>query len=79
MATKKSFFVLLSLFFVSAGFFTSANQVSAETLKVMVSNVVTKGEPFPVGDIQDIGLAFLVRDGIFVLENGELGSFKAIR
>jgi hypothetical protein len=78
MAIKKSLSVLLSLFFVGAGFLASANEIGAETLKITVSNVVTKGEPFPVGDVQETGLVFLVRDGIFALENGEFGSFRAI-
>ncbi|MFH1293207.1 MAG: hypothetical protein ABIJ44_03660 [Pseudomonadota bacterium] len=78
MSTKKSFLVLLSLFFFSAGVLTSANEIGAETLKIMVFSIVTKSEPFSVGDVQETSLGFLVRDGVFVLENGELGSFKAV-
>jgi hypothetical protein len=78
MVTRKLMWILFSILAISAWVLTSANGVNAETLKVIVSNVATKGENFPVGDVQETGLGFLVRDGIFVLENGELGSFKAI-
>ena len=78
MATKKSSFVLLGLFFITAGFLGFANGVGAETLKLQVSTVVTKVEPFPVENIEGTVLLSMVRDGLFVLENGELGSMKAI-
>jgi hypothetical protein len=78
MATKKSFFVLLGLFFITAGFLGFANGVGAETLKLQVPNVVTKVEPFPVENIQGTVLLPMVRDGLFVLENGELGSMKFV-
>ncbi len=78
MTTKKSFIVVLGLFFITAGFWGFANGVGAETLKIQVSNVVTKIEQFPVENIEGTGLLFMVRDGTFALENGELGSMKAI-
>lgn len=78
MGTKKSIFVLLGVFFFMAGVLGSANGVSAETLKLIVSNVVTKFEAFPVGTVEEPGITFVVRDGVFVSENGELGSFKAV-
>jgi len=78
MNIKKSFFVLLGLFFITSGFLGSANGVSAEMLKMQISNVVTKSEQFPVGNLEGTGLSFMVRDGVFTLETGELGSFKAI-
>ena len=78
MATKKSIFVLLGLFFITAGFLGFANGVGAETLKLQVSNVVTKVELFPIENIEGTVLLPMVRDGVFVLENGELGSMKFI-
>ena len=78
MATKKNIFVLLGLFFITTGFLGFANGVGAETLKLQVSNVVTKVEPFPAENIEGTTILSLVRDGTFVSENGELGSFRFI-
>lgn len=77
MGTKKSILILLGVFILIAGFLGSANGVAAETLKIKVSNVVTKNEVFPVGNVEEFRIGFVVREGVFVLENGELGSFKA--
>jgi len=78
MGTKKSVFILLGVFFFMAGFLGSAKEVGAETLKLKVSNVVTKSEVFPVGNVEEFSIFFVVREGVFVLENGEFGSFKAV-
>ena len=78
MATKKSFYVLLSLFFITAELLGYVNGVNAETLKLQISTVVTKVEQFPIENIEGTVLASLVKDGVFVLENGELGTFKFV-
>jgi len=78
MATKKTFLVLLGLFFITAGFLLFGNGVGAETLKLQVSNVITKVELLPLDNIEGTVLLPLVRDGTFVLETGELGSMKFI-
>jgi len=78
MATKKTFFVLLGLFFITAGFLGFANGVCAETLKLQVTNVVTKIEAIPIENIEGTVILPMVRDGVFVSENGEVGSMKFI-
>ena len=78
MAAKKTFLVLLGLFFITAGLLGFVNGVGAETLKLQVPNVVTKVEPFPVENIEGTVILPLIRDGLFVSENGELGSIKFI-
>ncbi len=78
MATKISFFVLLSVFIIIAGFLGFTNGVGAETLKLQVANVVTKSEVFPIENIEATGISYMVREGTFLLENGELGSMKAM-
>jgi hypothetical protein len=78
MATKISFCVLLSVFFVITGFLGFSNGVGAETLKMQVSNVVTKSEIFPLENIEATSINYMVRDGTFILENGEVGSMKAM-
>jgi hypothetical protein len=78
MGAKKTILFLFGVFFFVAGFLGSANPVGAETLKLKVSNVVAKGEVFPVGNVEEFSIGSVVRDGVFVLENGEFGSFKAV-
>jgi hypothetical protein len=53
-------------------------EVGAETMKVQVSNAVMKAERSPVGDVEGHALIFLMREGSMRLENGELGSMKAL-
>ncbi len=69
MAIKKSLFVLLVPFMIG-GFLSCDNGVAAETLKLQISTVVTKVEQFPIENIEGTVLASLVKDGVFVLENG---------
>jgi hypothetical protein len=78
MATKKSFFVLLGLFFITAGFLGFANGVCAETLKLQVTNIVTKVEAIPIEKNEGPVFLPMLRDGVFVSENGEVGSMKFI-
>ncbi len=78
MSGKKSFCILL-VALVSAiivfGFVLSAG---AESLKMMVTCGAIKGERFSVGDVDGLGMAYIVRDGVFVLENGEFGSLRVL-
>jgi len=78
MATKKSMCVLFGIVVILAWVLGSAIQAGAETMKFNVSNVVTKGERYPVGDVEQHGIVYLMRDGVAVLENGEVGSMKAL-
>ena len=78
MVTKKSFLIIVGILAFMGLLLGSATQSEAETMKLRVSNVVTKGEGFPVGDVEGHNLAFLTRDGVAVLENGEVGSMKAL-
>jgi len=54
------------------------NRSRAETMKLQVSNAVMKAERSPVGDVEGHALIFLMREGSMRLENGELGSMKAL-
>lgn len=75
---KKPFYVLFFALFLIVLCLGYAYGAGEEKLKIMVSNVVTKSEQFPVGANEETGLTYIVRDGVFTLENGELGSFKAV-
>ena len=78
MATKKIFFTLLGIFFVTVLFFGFTKGVGAENLKIQASMVVAKGEQIPVDNIEGTALNALVKNGLFVSENGELGSMRFI-
>lgn len=70
--------VLFGILVISAWVLGSAIYAEAETLKMEVSNVVTKIEVIPIENIQAAGIMPMVRDGLFRTENGELGSMKFI-
>jgi hypothetical protein len=78
MTMRKLSFVLFVLSFFIVGLLGTANGVSAETLKFKLTNVVTKGESFPLENIEGSYIAWLVRDGAFVLENGEVGTMRGV-
>jgi hypothetical protein len=78
MAMKKSMCILFGILVISGWVFGSAIQAGAETMKLKVSNVVTKGERYPVGDVEGHIIAYLMRDGVIVSEDGEVGSMKAL-
>jgi hypothetical protein len=65
MATNKTFLILLGLFLIGAGSLGFANGVGAETLNLRATNVATKIEIFPVGNVEGYGIGYAVRDGVF--------------
>jgi len=78
MAAKKllsRFFVLTVIAICVLG---SAIQAGAESMKMMVTCGALKGERFPVGDVEGLGTAYIVRDGAFVLDDGEFGSLRVL-
>ncbi len=78
MATKKSMWVPFGILMISAWVLGSAIQAGSEMLKLQDSNVVTTSQQFPIGNVEGASITFFVRDGLFVSENGELGSTKTI-
>ncbi len=80
MATRKGITIrgLTGILVISACLILSVTQAGADTMKFRVSNVVTKGEVYPVGDVEGHNLVFVIRDGAVTLENGEAGSMKAL-
>ena len=74
MTMRKLSFVLFVLSFFVVGLLGTANGVSAETLKLKLINVVTKGESFPLENIEGSYIAWLLRDGVFVWKMVKLGT-----
>jgi hypothetical protein len=81
MATRKrniTFRGFMGVLIIVTCFFLAVAYAGAETMKFKVSNVATKVDSYPVGDVEGHYIVFVIRDGLMVLENGELGSFKAL-
>ena len=78
MAAKKSVQVLLGLLIMSGWVLGATIQAEADTLKLQVSTIVAKGEQIPVDNIEGTVINSMIKNGLFVSENGELGSMKFI-
>jgi hypothetical protein len=78
MVTKKFFLIIVGILVFVALLIGSAAQSEEGTMKLKVSNVVTKGERYSVGDVEGHVIAYLMRDGVIVSEDGEVGSMKAL-
>jgi hypothetical protein len=81
MAAKKmniTTWGFMGILIIAICFFLPVASTMAETLKFKVSNVATKVDSYPVGDVDGHNIIFVIRDGLFVLEDGEIGSFKAL-
>jgi hypothetical protein len=77
MATKKFMWVLLSVS-IAAWLLCPVPQTMAETLKGKLFNHVTKVEGVPIPDAEGHIVGLMVREGVTVYENGELGWTKAV-
>jgi len=75
---KSAIWGLIGTLLTSVWLMGFVTEVRAETMKVKVSNAVTKAERSPVGDVEGHVMIFLMREGSMRLENGELGSMKAL-
>ncbi len=65
-----------SIFVVGILMIGSVPQATAEMLNFKAFNHVTKAEMFPVADVEGHVVGVSVREGVAVLENGELGWHK---
>jgi len=55
---------------------TSGAQATAGTLKLRLFNHVTKAETSPIPDVEGHVVILNIREGVIILENGELGWLK---
>ena len=69
---------LVGILIIAVWLLGSVTQAGAETMEFKVSNVATKVDSYPVGDVEGHNIVFVIRDGLMVLEDGEVGSFKAL-
>ena len=77
MATKKFMWVLLSLF-IATWLLGSVSQTMAETLKGKFFHHATKMEGLPIPDAEGHWVGTLIREGVNIYENGELGWGKSV-
>ncbi len=78
MVTKKSMWVLLSFFIMSAYFMGSADQVMAETWTCKIMNKLTKIESSAIPDAEGHLMVFAMREGATMCDNGEMGWHKVV-
>jgi len=80
MSIRRCFIGLMiaSIFVVSVWSLGLVSQATAETLKFRIFNHVTKAEIFPLPDVEGHVIIPNIREGVIVLENGELGWLRGI-
>ena len=80
MAIRRCFIGLsiASIFLMSIWPLGFVPQATAETLNYRIFNHVTKAESFPIADVEGHSIGLQVREGVIILENGELGWTKSI-
>ena len=76
MATKKSVWVLLSVFIIAAWLLGFIIEAQAETMKCKFARVVTKEETWPVSDEGGHILAMQISEGLAFFENGDISNYK---
>ena len=78
MATKKSVWVLCSIFVICAWVLGAAIQAGAETLNFKAYGWVIKAESVPVGDVDEHLMSFTTRRSFCVFENGEVATQSCV-
>ena len=80
MATRRFFMglAIASIFGIGIWLLGFAPQATAETLNFKTFTHVTKGETFPIPDAEGHLVSSLVREGVWIFENGELGWNRGI-
>ena len=78
MATKKSMWVLLGIFVISAWVLGSAIQAEAETMNYKFYTWVIKSESIPISDMEGHVVSFVLRGCFYVFENGEVATANQV-
>jgi len=78
MAKRNSIRVLFGILIISTWVLGLAIQVEAETWNFKFYTWVTKGEAFPIGDVEGHSVWFMQRGAFRVFENGEVATATAI-
>jgi hypothetical protein len=76
-ATKKSMWVLIGLFIITAWLLGFVIEVQAETMKCRSSGNTVKREVIRIPDVEGHTITIGMRDGLAIFEDGEVASYKA--
>jgi len=78
MATKKSMWILLSVFIIAEFLLGSTNQVMAETWNCKAMNKMVKAEGSLIPDAEGHWVGMNMREGVTMCDNGEIGWHKVV-
>jgi len=78
MATRKSKWILLGIFVISALVLGSAIQAEAETMNYKFYTYSIKGDWVPVPDVEGHTVGYGVRGSFMVFENDEVATSEAV-
>ena len=76
MATRKSIWVLIGFFIITAWLLGFVIEAQAETMKCKIGRVVSKEETMPVSDEEGHILLMQMGQGLAFFENGDIANFK---
>lgn len=78
MGTRKSRWILLGIFVISAWVLGSVTQAGAETMNYKFYTWVIKGETCPVGDVEGHIWTLNNRGAFYAFENGEVATIDHV-
>lgn len=78
MSTKKSLWILLGVFVISAWVLGPAIEARAETMNYKFYTWVIKSESVPISDMEGHVVSFVMRGGFFMFENGEVATANQV-
>ena len=76
MATKKSMWIFIGFFVITAWLLGFIIEAQAETMKCRVARVVTKDEITPITDEEGHVFGMQISEGLAFFENGDIANFK---
>jgi hypothetical protein len=81
MAIRRFFtgLAVSSIFVIGIWLLGPVPQATAETLNFKFFSHTTKGEVFPIPDVEGHLVSFLAREGVYILETGELAWNKVVQ
>jgi hypothetical protein len=77
MATKKSVWIFIGFFVITALLLGFVIEAQAETMKCRVARVVTKDEITPISDEEGHVFGMQISEGLAFFENGDIADFKS--
>ena len=76
MVTKKSMWVIIGFFIITAWLLGFVIEAQAETMKCKIGRVVTKEQTMPVSHEEGRELVLGTSQGLAIFENGDIANYK---